>query len=115
MEQEFDVYCDFDPVKHKQKYINYLEVMILDTGKIVYAVPSHQMKAEQLACEKLNLTQRQLSKKCPREKQFDYLNWLLELTGAIAVWVDGYIGNPNARQQIALKRLKLYGIYGGRI
>ena len=54
----YDIYCDFDIEKHKQTYINYLEVMILRDGTIVYAVPSHQMKAEQLCCEQLGITQK---------------------------------------------------------
>lgn len=114
-EEKYDVYCDFDPVKHKKKYINYCEVMILESGKVVYAVPSHQMKAEQLACEKLGLTREQLSETCPEEAKFDWLNWLLSQTGAIAVWTDGYVGKPNDRQKVVLKRLKLYGIYSGPI
>ena len=42
---EFDIYCDFDIEKHKETYTNYLEVLILENGTIVYAIPSHQMKA----------------------------------------------------------------------
>lgn len=54
---EYDIYCPFDAEKHKAKYINYLEILILENGKVVYAVPSHQEKAIALACEKHGLTQ----------------------------------------------------------
>ena len=111
----YSVYCDFDPVKHKKKYINYLEVLILESGKVVYAVPSHQMKAEQLAAEKLGISREDLVNNCSEKAKCDWLNWLLQQSGSIAVWTEGYIGNPNDRQKATLKRLKLYGIYSGPI
>lgn len=45
---KYDIYCDFNIQKHKETYINYLEVLILENGKVVYAIPGHQMKAEQI-------------------------------------------------------------------
>lgn len=113
--KQYDVYCDFDPVKHKEKYINYLEVMILDTGKIEYAVPSHQIKAEHICCQALGISYEELVKRCPEDRYYDYMNWLLEQSKAIAVWNDVYMGEPNERQKTALRRLKLYGIYKGVI
>lgn len=38
---KYDLHCDFDILKHKEAYTNYLEVIILPTGRIEYAVPSH--------------------------------------------------------------------------
>lgn len=115
MAQEYSVYSEFDPVKHKKRFINYLEILVLETGKVVYAVPSHQMLAEQLCCEKLNLSREELSNICPEEYRWDYLNWLLSICGAIAVWEQGCIGRPNAKQKSTLRRLKLYGLYKGAI
>lgn len=34
----------FDIETHKKTFKNYLEVIILENGRIVYAVPSHQEK-----------------------------------------------------------------------
>ena len=49
MENEYDIYRPFDAEKHKAKYSNYLEVLILEDGTVVYAIPSHQEKAIALA------------------------------------------------------------------
>lgn len=37
---KYDLHCDFDILKHKETYTNYLEVVILRTGKVEYAVIS---------------------------------------------------------------------------
>ena len=50
MENEYDIYRPFDAEKHKAKYSNYLEVLILEDRTVVYAIPSHQEKAIALAC-----------------------------------------------------------------
>ena len=34
MSEEYNLYCPFDIEKHKQTYINYLEVVILADGTI---------------------------------------------------------------------------------
>lgn len=36
----YDIYCAFDLEKHKQTYVQYLEVVILEDGTVEYAVPS---------------------------------------------------------------------------
>lgn len=46
----YDIYCAFDLEKHKQTYVQYLEVVILEDGTVEYAVPSHQEKLIALAC-----------------------------------------------------------------
>lgn len=53
---EYSIYSDFDMECHKNTFTNYLEVVIGENGKIMYAVPSHQEKLIKLACEKLNVT-----------------------------------------------------------
>ena len=40
----YDIYCAFDLEQHKQTYVQYLEVVILEDGTVEYAVPSHQEK-----------------------------------------------------------------------
>lgn len=114
----YDIYCDFDIEKHKQTYIDYLEVLMLQDGKIVYAVPSHQEKAIALCCEKLNVSRKELDAMCPREYWCDYLTWLLNICGAVSVWNTQYAAGEseiNARQRAALRRLKLNGLYRGKV
>ena len=114
----YDIYCDFDMEKHKQKYINYLEVLILEDGKIVYAIPSHQMKAEEICCEKLGVSREQLSAMCPKEYYYDYLTWLLNICGAVSVWNDFYkTGDKglNTKQHSKLEQLKINGLFRGVI
>ena len=39
MEVGYSIYSEFDIEQHKKKYVNYLEVLIEQDGRIVYAVP----------------------------------------------------------------------------
>lgn len=115
--EDYSVYCKFDMQKHKKKYINYLEVLILEDGTIEYAVPSHQMKAEKLCCEKLGITREKLFK-LTRDHWGDYLEELLTISGAISVWDDMCIVGRNGitdSQYKSLGRLKLNGLYKGVI
>lgn len=41
---KYGVHSDFDIQKHKETFIDYLEVIIDVNGRIMYAVPSHQEK-----------------------------------------------------------------------
>jgi len=116
MAEEYSIYSAFDASKHKAKYTNYLEVLIKEDGTVVYAVPSHQEKAAAIACEKLGLTRTELDGICPKEYYFDYLNWLLMMSNAVAVWNDGVIApKVNKKQILALKSLKINGLYRGKV
>lgn len=55
---EYSVYSDLDMEQHKKTFINYLEVVIDENGKIMYAVPSHQEKLIKLACQKTESYER---------------------------------------------------------
>lgn len=114
--RKYDIYCPFDADKHKAAYTNYLEVLISEDGKIMYAVPSHQEKAIELACKKLHMSRDEISAMCPREYYFDYLRWLLMVSGAAAVWNGACLApEPTKKQIAALKMLKLKGLYHGTI
>lgn len=116
MEDEYSIYCDFDIEQHKKKYGNYLEVLIEKDGRIVYAVPSHQEKAIELACQKLGVSRQELMAMCPKEYYFDFMNWLLIVSGAVAVWNDFCSALTVTKKQIAsLRRLKMAGIYKGAV
>ena len=114
--EEYNLNCEFDINKHKKTFLDYLEVLILENGKIVYAVPSHQRKAEDIACEKLGITRDELVDMCPPKYYCDYLVWLLSLTGSVSVWDTCYIvgkNGMNKKQKSMLKLLKLSGLYKG--
>lgn len=114
----YDIYCDFDIEKHKQTYIDYLEVLILENGKVIYAIPSHTAKAEELCCEKLGIEWKQLADMCPREYWGDYLTWLLTICRAVALWSNSYaVGKNglNVKQKATLRKLKLNGLYKGNV
>ena len=113
-DSEYSVYSDFELEKHKQKYINYLEVMIDRFGNIMYAVPSHQEKAIEMACKELMVSRDTLGAMTPPEYYFDWMTWLLRQSGAMAVWNDRYIcDTPTKEQYASLRRLKLNGVYKG--
>lgn len=114
----YDIHCEFDIEAHKKKYIDYFEVLILENGKIEYAVPSHQIKAERICCEKLGVDGNALSEMCPKEMWGDYLTWLLNICGAVCVWEKFYLCGSNGltiKQRFKLKQLKLNGLYKGKI
>ena len=115
-ESGYSIYCKFDADRHKETYTNYLEVLISKSGEIMYAIPSHQEKAIELACKDLGVTRDELSAMCTREYYFDFLNWLLMMSGAAAVWNDSFLAPSPTKEQIgALRMLKLKGLYKGTI
>ena len=108
---EYNLFCEFDIEKHKQTYINYLEVVIDPDGKIIYAVPSHQEKLISVACEKLKVTRKELNELCPPEYYFDFMRWLILQTGYVVVWNENCMSDkPIIKQTAALRRLKMAGL-----
>ena len=115
----YDIYSEFDIDKHKQKYINYLEVVIHPDGKVEYAIPSHQEKLIDICCNKLNISREELSDMCPPEYFFDFVTWLCNTSECISVWTN-YIITPNDKpitdkQMQILKKMKDIGIYAGEL
>ena len=106
---------EFDIQKHKETFINYLEVLIEPNGHVLYAVPSHQELAIKLACKAKGWTRSHLNNACPKEFYFDFLPWILSLTGCVSVWNDFIVGNPNKDQVHKLIEMKKAGIYKGVI
>ena len=116
MEEKYSVYSAFDIKKHKETYPYYLEVLIDVDGTVMYAVPSHQEKAINIACENLNKTRRELMDMCPKEYYFDFMTWLCKITGLVAVWDDFCVFDDITEKQInKLKILKMNGLYRGKI
>jgi len=115
-EEAYSIYSPFNAEEHKKKYINYLKVVILEDGTVEYAIPSHQEKLIKIACQKLSVNRSELDTMCPPQYWCDFMRWLSIQTGAIAVWTDGYVAaKVNRRQLATMKRLKLFGIYKGKL
>lgn len=112
----YTVYSDFNIEQHKKTFIHYLEVVIDENGKIMYAVPSHQEKMISLACEKLNVTREELNAMCQQEYYFDFMTWLCKISGACAVW-ENFVqcDKLTAKQIRTLQMLKENGLYLGEI
>lgn len=113
--EKYGVHSVFNIQKHKETFVNYLEVLILKDGTVMYAVPSHQELAIKLACEELKISRDELMERCPPEYYCDFLTWALGLTGAIAVWNKSFMGSMNEKQAAKLKQLKVAGIYKGSV
>ena len=109
------LHSDFDIETHKKAFVNYLEVVIREDGKIEYAIPSHQEKLIAIATAKLAVTRKQLLDMCPPEYMFDFNRWLCGITNCVSVWNDFYMGKPNETQQWVLQNLKYHGLYRGDI
>lgn len=105
----------FDIETHKNTFINYLEVVILEDGTIVYAVPSHQEKLIALACEKLNITRTKLNALCPPEYYGDFMNWLCQVSGCVSLWNSFMVGVANPQQVESIKQLIGESLYSGEI
>lgn len=112
----YTVYSDFDIEQHKKTFIHYLEVVIDENRKIMYAVPSHQEKLISLAREKLNVTMEELNAMCPQEYYCDFMTWPCKMSGACAVWENFIQCDKLTEKQImALQMLKENGLYLGEI
>ena len=112
----YNLYSEFDIEQHKKTFIHYLEVVIDENGKIMYAVPSHQEMLIRLACEKLNITREELNTMCPKEYYCDFMDWLCKISGACAVWERFIKADRLTEKQVkALQMLRENGLYLGEI
>jgi hypothetical protein len=105
----------FDIETHKKTFINYLEVVILEDGTIVYAVPSHQKKLIEIACRKLRITEQELNDLCPKEYYFDFMTWLCMITKSVSLWNDFMHGKANEKQREAIQELIEADLYHGTV
>lgn len=112
--KEYGVYSDFDIDMHAKTFTCYTEVIIHPSGKVEYAVPSHQQKLCKLLMNKYNVTYDDVMYKlCPRDRWIDIEDWLLEKTGCVCVWYDGFKGKPNRIQKKILNNFIEKGIMRG--
>jgi hypothetical protein len=96
----YTVHSAFDLESHKRTFINYMEAVILPSGEVQYAVPSHQEKLIAIfLADNNHLTREQLWEIIPIWA--DVIDWLQKYTGCISVWSDFYAGEPNTPEQKA--------------
>ena len=114
LEMQRVLHSPFDIATHKKTFINYLEVVILKDGTVEYSVPSHQDKLISLCADNLHCTYDEVIE-IGRKHLSDWMEWLLETSGAVAVWDGGFQGHPNASQRATLHNLKIEGLYKGCI
>lgn len=100
---------------HKEYFVMYLEIIILENGEVYYAVPSHRYFCEAYIMFKNNWTVEQMKKACPREFWGDYNRWLTKESGALMVWDYRYEGEPNKKQIEVLEELQREGLYLGKL
>lgn len=116
MNASYGIHSQFDIESHKATFTNYLEVIIDASGKVTYAIPSHQEKLIAMACNRLRVTRDELKALCPGEYYGDFMRWLCLLTGAMSVWNDWCeYGYPTTKQLGTLRKLKMHGLYRGPI
>jgi len=112
----YSVYSDFDIQKHMSTFINYLEVIVHPSGKVEYAVPSHQEKLVNIMMQKHKCSHDDVFYKlCPKEKWVDFGDWLMEETGCLMVWSQGYMGKPNHIQRKVLDNFIYNGIMNSEV
>lgn len=111
---KYDLHCDFDIEKHKETYINYLEVIITEDGIIHYTIPSHQEYLIRLALKVNDLTRSELADAIPDDYYCDLLIWLCKITNSVSVWNDFMqFYSINSKQIETLKQLHDSGLYMG--
>lgn len=105
----------FNIAVHKNTFVDYLEIVLDESGQAYYAVPSHQKWLINYACRKLDVSRETLENMCPPEMYCEYIRWLAKMTGCVAVWDIGYTGSLNHHQKAMLELLKLENLYKGEI
>ena len=115
----YDVYSKFNMEKHKETFINYLEVIVFPDGHVEYAVPSHQEKLISVCRQLLKVSRDTLFDMCPQEYYCNVIVWLCNVCGCISVWTDGIIKSDNTpltnAQWNTLNKMKEIGIYKGNL
>lgn len=98
----------FDIKTHNENFINYLEVIILQDGTVVYAVPSHQQKLLELYGNKYNITIEDIINKNIIPLCESPEDWIIYDLNVISVWYDFIIRPENItkEQQEILDKLK---------
>jgi hypothetical protein len=93
MNENYNLYSKFNIEQHKQTFINYFEAIILPSGEVQYATPSHIEKLMALTNEPREI----ILEKMPITAS--PIEWLIDYTGCIAVWKSFHKGTPVTVEQ----------------
>lgn len=104
---------NFDPAVHAKVFVNYLEVIIDDTGRVLYATPSHLKRLESIYCDLYDTDEQNLNTRMPINA--NPVLWLCDQTGCVCVWNDRYEGSLNVAQADTLLDLYERGLYTGSV
>ena len=85
---EYGLQSKFDIDKHKETFVNYLEVIISEDGKIHYAVPSHQEYLINECMRQYDWNRQDVYDNTPVDYYGDIIIWLCKMTGSVSVWND---------------------------
>lgn len=111
---EYGLHSEFDIDKHRETFINYLEVIISEDGKIHYAVPSHQEYLINECMRQYDWCRQEVYDNTPVDYYGDVIIWLCKMTGSVSVWNDFLqFYQINQKQFDSLVRLKNAGLYNG--
>ena len=113
--QQKVLHSPFSVERHKETFVNYLEVCIDPFGGIHYAVPSHQEYLIRELMAMHNCSREDALDLVPPEFYCDVMEWLAITTNYIAVWNDHIVGRCNRFQRESLVMLKRAGLYRGDI
>lgn len=103
----------FYPDVHMRTFIHYFEAVMAMDGTVIYAVPSHQEVLERLYRYSHGFrkpTKDDFARWVLEGNFGDYLEFLMEETGALCLWEHGIAGTPNERQSAACDGLRRIGI-----
>lgn len=113
--QQLVLHSPFNIDTHKETFVNYLEVVMSPEGVVEYAVPSHQEKLISVLQKCKGWSREEVYLHCPEDYYFDFMKWLCECTGYIAIWDNYFYGTANIQQQESLNILKANNLYKGEI
>lgn len=96
--------------ENKDKFRNYCEIILTETGSVVTATPSHQDCLLLLAAEKHNTTIEKYKKSIPMDCLPMY--WIISKEGFMSIWYNNIIApfKHNRFQERSIKLLKMNGL-----
>ena len=87
----------FDINLHTQTFKHYCELIILENGTAVYAIPSHHEKLIELYLQKYNITKQEFMEKY--KYNMNWINDILTDMNCVLVWYDNIVYNKlNSKQ-----------------
>ena len=88
-----------------------IEALITECGDVIPAAPCHDKAAARLAISVTGLSLHELSEEYNASGgYYDWISFLLEKSGAVAIWKDCYKGSLNKKQRRCLMILRARGL-----